>query len=48
MDYIRYNGIYEYVGGISRFLQYIDEGFTRFLDTLGENPEKKNIFYRIL
>ena len=27
--------------GYPDFLQYIDEGFTRFLDTLGENPEKK-------
>ena len=27
--------------GYPHFLQYIDEGFTRFLDTLGENPEKK-------
>lgn len=41
MDYIRYNGIHEYVGGISGFLHYIDKEFARFLDTLGENPEKK-------
>ena len=27
--------------GYPDFLKYIDEGFTRFLDTLGENPEKK-------
>ena len=27
--------------GYPDFLQYIDEGFTRFIDTLGENPEKK-------
>ena len=27
--------------GYLDFLKYIDEGFTRFLDTLGENPEKK-------
>ena len=27
--------------GYPDFFQYIDEGFTRFLDTLGENPEKK-------
>ena len=27
--------------GYPDFLQYIDEGFTRFLDTLGENLEKK-------
>lgn len=27
--------------GYPDFLQYIDEGFTRFLDTLGENSEKK-------
>ena len=27
--------------GYPDFLTYIDEGFTRFLDTLGENPEKK-------
>ena len=27
--------------GYPDFVQYIDEGFTRFLDTLGENPEKK-------
>ena len=27
--------------GYPDFLQYIDEEFTRFLDTLGENPEKK-------
>ena len=27
--------------GYPDFLQYIDEGFARFLDTLGENPEKK-------
>ena len=27
--------------GYPDFLKYIDEEFTRFLDTLGENPEKK-------
>ena len=27
--------------GYPDFLQYINEGFSRFLDTLGENPEKK-------
>ena len=27
--------------GYPDFLRYIDEGFARFLDTLGENPEKK-------
>ena len=27
--------------GYPDFLRYIDEGFSRFLDTLGENPEKK-------
>lgn len=27
--------------GYPDFLKYIDEGFTRFLDTLGENPENK-------
>ena len=27
--------------GYPDFLKYIDEGFARFLDTLGENPEKK-------
>ena len=27
--------------GYPDFLKYIDEGFTRFLDTLGENSEKK-------
>ncbi|MFR3285346.1 MAG: hypothetical protein ACLTR6_14315 [Clostridium fessum] len=41
MGYTRYHGIHEYLGRISGFLQYINEGFSRFLDTLGENPEKK-------
>lgn len=27
--------------GYPDFLRYIDEGFARFLDTLGENSEKK-------
>ena len=27
--------------GYPDFLRYIDEGFARFLDALGENPEKK-------